>query len=45
MSRVEEQSKLITELRQGITNGVSANMKAEEMGTTHKDIIKMMIKK
>jgi hypothetical protein len=41
MSRVEEQSKLITELRQGITNGVSANMKAEEMGTTHKDIIKM----
>ena len=41
MDRVEEQSKLITELRQGVVSGNAANDRAGQTGTTHKDILQM----
>jgi hypothetical protein len=41
MDRVEEQSKLITELRTGVVQGKDAKMRDERAGTTHKDILRM----
>merc|ERR1711865_611795 len=41
MDRVEEQSKLITELRTGVVQNQGTNAQAERDGTTNKDIIRM----